>query len=195
MSLLFLLGAGTPASADAITDWNEKASAFVMKHRMLPPQAERIIACMHVAMFDAVNALDRRYQPYRHFDLRTEGRFKGSGCGRRQPVASWRSCSRLTARNYAPPCRVIWRAIPDGPAKSAGIQVGEDVAARTIMDRQGDGADAPDAYRPKTKPGVYVPTPITASSMWPKVKPFAMTSPSQFRPQPPVALTSAEWAG
>ena len=64
MSLLFLLGAGTPASADAITDWNEKASALVMKHRMLPPQAERIIACMHVAMFDAVNALDRRYQPY-----------------------------------------------------------------------------------------------------------------------------------
>ena len=62
------------------------------------------------------------------------------------------------------------------------------------MDRQGDGADAPDAYRPKTKPGVYVPTPITASSMWPKVKPFAMTSPSQFRPQPPLALTSAEWA-
>jgi len=64
MSLLFLFGAGTPASADAITDWNEKASALVMKHRMLPPQAERIIACMHVAMFDAVNSLDRRYQAY-----------------------------------------------------------------------------------------------------------------------------------
>ena len=84
--------------------------------------------------------------------------------------------------------------IPEGPEKSAGTKVGEDVAAKAIMDRQGDGADAPDAYRPKTKPGVYVPTPITASSMWPKVKPFAMTSPSQFRPQPPVALTSAEWA-
>jgi hypothetical protein len=39
-----------------------------------------------------------------------------------------------------------------------------------------------------------VPTPITASSMWPNVKPFAMTSPSQFRPQPPIALTGAEWA-
>jgi hypothetical protein len=29
--------------------------------------------------------------------------------------------------------------------------------------------------------------------MWPNVKPFAMTSPSQFRPQPPLALSSAEW--
>src|ERR1043166_8791854 len=61
---LLLLGLATPASADAITDWNEKAVALVTKHRMLPPQAERIIACMHVAMFDAVNAVERRYQPY-----------------------------------------------------------------------------------------------------------------------------------
>jgi hypothetical protein len=68
------------------------------------------------------------------------------------------------------------------------------VAARIVADRKADGADAPDAYRPKTRPGVYVPTPITASSMWPNVKPFAMTSPSQFRPQPPIALTGAEWA-
>ena len=30
--------------------------------------------------------------------------------------------------------------------------------------------------------------------MWPNVKPFAMQSPSQFRPQPPIALKSKEWA-
>src|SRR5262249_32488743 len=84
--------------------------------------------------------------------------------------------------------------VPEGAAKSAGAKVGEEVAAKIVMDRKGDGADPPEAYRPKTKPGVYVPTPITASSMWPKVKPFAMTSPSQFRPQPPLALTSAQWA-
>src|ERR1043165_6466035 len=63
-SILFLLGACATASADVITDWNEKATALVTKHRMLPPQAERVIACMHVAMFDAVNSVDRRYQPY-----------------------------------------------------------------------------------------------------------------------------------
>ena len=85
-------------------------------------------------------------------------------------------------------------AIPAGPAKSEGVGLGQDVAAKIIADRQGDGADAPDSYRPKTKPGVYVPTPITASSMWPEVKPFAMTSPAQFRPAPPIALSSTEWA-
>ena len=193
MSLLFLLGAGTPASADAITDWNEKASALVMKHRMLPPQAERIIACMHVAMFDAVNALDRRYQPY--------GISISAPKDASQEAAAAAAAGEVLAQLFPADGEELRAAvssylasIPEGSAKTAGIKVGEEVAAKTIMDRQGDGADAPDAYRPKTKPGVYVPTPITASSMWPKVKPFAMTSPSQFRPQPPIGLTSAEWA-
>ena len=65
--VFLLLGFGTTASADAITDWNEKATALVAKHQMLPPQAERVVACMHVAMFDAVNSVDRRYQPYAGF--------------------------------------------------------------------------------------------------------------------------------
>src|SRR5436305_6130124 len=64
-SIAILTGLGAPVSADVITDWNEKAVTLVTKHRMLPPQAERVIACVHVAMFDAVNSIDRRYQPYR----------------------------------------------------------------------------------------------------------------------------------
>ena len=108
MSLLFLLGAGTPASADAITDWNEKASALVMKHRMLPPQAERIIACMHVAMFDAVNALDPRYQPYGISISAPKNASKEAAAA----AAAGGVLAQLfptTVRNYAPPCRVIWR--------------------------------------------------------------------------------------
>jgi len=84
--------------------------------------------------------------------------------------------------------------IPEGEAKSEGIRLGEVVAAKILESRAKDGADAADAYRPKTKPGVYVPTPVTVASMWPNVKPFAMTSPSQFRPEPPIALTSEQWA-
>src|SRR4029450_4052449 len=84
--------------------------------------------------------------------------------------------------------------MPSGTATADGIKLGAAVAMKIVAARANDGSNAPDAYRPKTTPGVYVPTPITASSMWPNVKPFAMTSPSQFRPQPPIALTSAEWA-
>jgi hypothetical protein len=85
-------------------------------------------------------------------------------------------------------------SIPDGAAKSEGLKLGEAVAARVLEARANDGFDAPDEYRPRTTPGVYVPTPITAASMWPNVKPFAMIKPSLFRPKPPVALDSKEWA-
>ena len=65
---------------------------------------------------------------------------------------------------------------------------------KSLEARANDGCDAPDAYRPRTTPGVYVPTAITLSSMWPNMKPFAMASGSQFRPKPPIALESKEWA-
>jgi hypothetical protein len=69
-------------------------------------------------------------------------------------------------------------AIPNGEARSDGVRIGEAAAARVLETRANDGSEAPDAYRPKTKPGVYVATPVTVGSVWPKLMPFAMTSPS-----------------
>jgi hypothetical protein len=63
------------------------------------------------------------------------------------------------------------------------------VAART-----NDGCDAPDDYRPKTAPGVYIPTSITLASTWPKMKPFVLINGFQFRPSAPISLESQEWA-
>jgi len=85
-------------------------------------------------------------------------------------------------------------AIPDGASKADGIRLGEAVAAEVLQARANDGALAPDAYRPKTGPGVYVPTPITVGSTWPNMTPFALEKPSQFRPGPPISLESTEWA-
>jgi len=39
-----------------------------------------------------------------------------------------------------------------------------------------------------------VPTAVMIGSAWPEMKPFVLTSPSQFRPAPPIALESKEWA-
>jgi hypothetical protein len=84
--------------------------------------------------------------------------------------------------------------LPDAEGKSDGIKLGLEVAGRVLEARANDGADAPDVYRPKTAPGVYIPTPITVASTWPNVTPFALRSPSQFRPEPPLPLASAQWA-
>src|SRR4030095_14589296 len=84
--------------------------------------------------------------------------------------------------------------IADGPAKSAGIALGEKVAQSVLAMRAKDGADAPDSYRPRTTPGRYACTAPMVASVYGNVTPFGMTSPSQFRPGPPIALTSREWA-
>src|SRR5262249_50233057 len=54
----------TPSAfADVITDWNEKAVAFV-PGKMAPAAPRRFVTVMNVAMFDAVNSIERRYRPY-----------------------------------------------------------------------------------------------------------------------------------
>jgi len=191
--IMILTALGGPAATDVITDWNEKAVAFVTKQRMLPPQAERVVASVHVAMFDAVNSVERRYRPYRL----AVGTAKETSKEAAAAVAAGMVLASLhpnETEELKSLMDAYLAAIPAGTAKSEGIKLGQEVAAKIVAERNGDGADAPDAYRPKTKPGVYVPTPITASSMWPNVKPFAMMSPSQFRPQPPIQLTSEQWA-
>jgi len=191
--IIILLGWSGPAFSDVITDWNEKAVAFVTKHRMLPPQAERVVASVHIAMFDAVNSIERRYRPYRLAVTIAKDTSK--------EVAAAAAAGAVLAGlqpNDKEELNAVMEAylatLPPSSAKANGIKVGQEVAFKFVAERERDGSDAPDAFRPKTKPGVYVPTPITASSMWPNVKPFAMTSPAQFRPPPPIPLNGDEWA-
>src|ERR1700751_6276839 len=65
------LAIGVPmlASANVITDWDEKAVAVVMPAGAVGVSqqvytAQRIMGMVHAAMFDAVNSIERRYQPY-----------------------------------------------------------------------------------------------------------------------------------
>jgi hypothetical protein len=191
--ILILTGLGGPVFADVITDWNEKTVAFVNKHRMLPPQAERVVASVHVAMFDAVNSIERRYRPYR-LAVTTAKETSKEAAAAAAAAAVLAGLHPGETEELNSLMATYLATMPQSPAKSDGIKVGQEVAAKMVAERKRDGSDAPDAYRPKAKPGVYVPTPITASSMWPNVTPFAMNSPSQFRPVPPIPLNGAEWA-
>jgi hypothetical protein len=178
-----------PAVANVITDWDAKAVAIVAP----APLGQRELAMVHVAMFDAVNAIERRYRPYlaQLTALKTTSQDAAAATAAATVLAGLHP---QAAGEIKTALAASLAAIADGEAKSDGIKLGEAVAARVLQARANDGASAPDAYRPKTKPGVYVPTPITVASVWPAVMPFALTRPSQFRPQPPVALESKEWA-
>src|SRR5215475_504346 len=56
------------ATANVITDWDDKAVVAVTPMAALgnttPYMAQRMMAMVHAAMFDAVNSIERRYQPY-----------------------------------------------------------------------------------------------------------------------------------
>src|SRR5262245_16425746 len=178
-----------PAVANVITDWDVKAVAVVAP----APVGQRELAMVHVAMFDAVNSIERRYRPYL-IQLTAPTTTSQDAAAATAAGTVLAGLYPAKAAELKTALATYLAAIADGDAKSDGIKLGEAVAAKVLQARADDGANAADAYRPKTKPGVYVPTPITVASVWPGVTPFALTKPSQFRPQPPIALDSKEWA-
>jgi hypothetical protein len=86
------------------------------------------------------------------------------------------------------------KAVPEGPAKVEGIKLGIEVANAVQADRANDGTNLPDTYRPHAAPGAYVPTTSPLWDQYARAKPWMMKSADQFRPGPPPALSSAEWA-
>ena len=187
--------APAPAFANVITDWDEKAVAVVTPSLGTPSPypAQRMMGMVHAAMFDAVNSIERRYRPYL-VQLPADPTTSKEAAAAAAAAAVLATIDPKTAAEMKVTIATYLASIPDGSAKSDGVKLGEAVATKVLEARVKDGADAFDDYRPRTTPGVYVPTAITLSSMWPNMKPFAMSTPSQFRPVPPISLESEEWA-
>jgi len=180
------------ASANVITDWDEKA-VTLLQPRFVPPVAYRAMAIIELAMFEAVNSVDRRYQPYRTVLPVTPGTSQEAAAATAAAVAM----SNLVpdaASDIQAALTTYLAALPDGSAKANGIKLGTEAAEAMLQARADDGSATPDAYRPVTAPGVYIPTPNVVAPQWPNVKPFVMSSASQFRAPPPVALNSDQWA-
>jgi len=181
------------ARADVITDWNIKAGEIVVAAGMGTPVANRTLAIVHTAVYEAVNAITRRY-PDSGLKLKA-----ATGASIEAAVAA---ANRATLATLAPSqqaaideaYRAALAVIADGPAKTEGIAIGEKAAAAILALRAADGADTIETYRPYTTAGVYVPTVIPVVPQWPQRKPWLMISPAQFRPGAPPKLTSELWA-
>lgn len=197
LAVWIALGIAASAFANVITDWDEKALVAVTPMASLggtsPYMAQRMMGIVHIAMFDAVNSIERRYRPCL-VQLPAAPATSKEAAAAAAAAAVLATIDAKMASEMKVALATYLASIPDGGAKSDGVRLGEAVAARVLEARANDGSDGPDAYRPRTTPGVYVPTAITLSSMWPNMKPFAMASPSQFRPKPPISLASEEWA-
>ncbi len=184
--------AGAPgAHADSVTDANVKAAEVASKHPATPI-AVRMMAIVQVSVFEAANAITARYPAFR---------VKVAAAPGASVDAAVAAATRTALLKLMPPqqsaieadYQAALKSVPDGPAKSDGIAVGERAATAVLASCAEDGAMAPNTYRPHTTPGVYVPTVFPAVPHWGKRKPWVLTSGDQFRPGPPPSLSSDTW--
>jgi hypothetical protein len=184
----------TAAFANVITDWDEKAVGIAQPGTVFPPPtALRAMAILHTAMFDAVNSIEPHYKPYKVQVSASPDTSKEAAAASAAGAVLIKLIPN-SASDVQSALTSYLATLPDGEAKSKGIKLGQEVAAKILEIRANDGASAADAYRPKTRPGVYIPTPVTVGSQFPNMTPFGLASPSQFRPGPPPSLKSAQWA-
>lgn len=189
---LACFAATRPVRADVLWEWNDAALAAVVGTKQLAFVQNRMMTLLDVAMYEAVNAVERRYAPYA---------FRTDPVPGASAEAAAAAAGRAILLALFPEQRGAWdqlyatslARVADAQARERGVSVGERAAAAILALRANDGAEAPNSYRPTTRPGHYVPTALAVGSTWMKVKPWTLDSCDQFRPPSPPALDSRVW--
>lgn len=187
----------SPVRADVVSDWFEAADVVVARAVRAGPQ--RSPAFVHVrsqtalAMFEAANAIDRRYESY-----------LGMPAGARTAAseAAIAAAAHRVLVALAPSDRASFDAayafalarVPDGAAEDQGVAIG--VRAGDLVLARGQRLSATvEPYRPPVAPGVWSATTAPVFDTWElTMKPWFMTRFDQFRPGPPPELTSERYA-
>lgn len=187
----------TLARADVVTDWNNAALDAIRAGTTAPPVASRSLTILHVSIYDAVNGIDRTYEPY----LVPSAVPASASCEAAASAAVHEALVSLfpaAASSFDTLHAAILASIPDGPHKIAGIVWGEFVANQILAARANDGSDAIVPPPGGGGPGVWIPAPPAFAPyllpQWGFVVPFAMNSSSQFRPPGPPSLDSQRYA-
>src|SRR5215471_7758480 len=192
----------TGAKADAVSDWSLIANNVVIGIAATRPPASMIdFAYVHIAIYDAVNAIDGRYSV---FSATPSSSPAGASPEAATAAAAYTMLKALYPAQQAYLDNVYANyllSLPAGTATTQGIAIGTQVATAFLAQRAGDGRYADVPYVFSFGPGAYEltpgapPVPITPLFPWlAKMKPFALDSPSQFRADGPPNLTSAQWA-
>ena len=210
-SLLYLLAWSSVVQADVVTDWNANASKAIACIDTL--SASRLYAMIHMAIHDALNTIDRRFQPY-VLDIaysRDQGPSEASVPAavataardvlipvlRQRPVSA---CIDAGITSIEADYATALAAIADETLKTQGVVLGHAAAAVILALRVADGADAPladPAYPQGTRPGEYRFTPgasVAFGEAWGDVTPFVLNHSTQFSPGPPYEVSSRKYA-
>ena len=172
-------------------------------HHPGPGRASRAMAIVHIAMFEAVNAIDRRYESYLRIPVVGPAASMDAAIAQAAHdtlVALFPSQKAQCDRELADDLR----RIPNNPAKLAGIVVGKVAGLASLLRARNDGSDHAEpqlgvGYFPGNAPGIWRQDPISQLTValgarWGSVRPFVITSGRAFRVPPPPALTSLAYA-
>jgi len=192
------LGFAAPASADTVCEWMDLANRLSSASQAGPaPQtADQMRAPTRaaLAMFEALNAIDRRYQTYLGFET--------AGAAASQDAAAATAAFRVLVHGFPAQKTALedsyaltMAGIRDEAAREAGRALGEKAAAAAIAVGGIDPSVPQEPYRPRTTPGEWIGASLPSlDSMWLALRPWAIPSADSLRPPPPVALGSARWA-
>ena len=180
---------------DVIIQWNlvalQAAGGVTYGNPLIPTRA---YAMMHIAMHDALNAINPNYEQYAYVT-----HVKSSA----DPFAAAASAAYTVLLGVFPETKSMLDSalqaslstIKEGVLKQQGMELGMKAGNAILALRAGDGSDVdPVVFIPVSDvPGVYNVVPpfdFLFASGWAKVRPFSLETPDQFRTTPPPALTS-----
>ncbi len=193
LQLLVAISTFTPAQSatdDPILAWNEATLQSIKAEKTPPPIAARQLAILHIAMFDAVNSIARRYKPFEVDKTALEGTsLHAAAAGAAQQVLTYFYPER--ARKFD---ALYENSVPtDSESVRRGLALGRYVAKEILKWRSEDGSDQEVRYVPGDKPGQWRPTPPTFTKAlvphWPNVTCFALRRGFQFRSDGPPKMT------
>jgi len=206
-----------PAATDVVRRWNRIAiDASGLDHTPVAPGEDRVfgeqlgpgrsaraIAIVHIAIFDAVNAIAGGYQSYSGLPRAAFGTSLDAAVARAAHDTLAALFPSQTAFFDAALANDLAR-IRTGASKTRGIQLGASAAAAILALREGDGSQHPEPvmgsdYIPSDAPGVWRQDPISLIPLalgahWGEVDPFVLESGDQFRLPPPPPMESPEYA-
>ena len=186
----------TAMQEDVVLQWNRVLMETVLTPGQHPATIMQVrsYAIMHAAMFDAVNSIDGTHTPYLT-DLpgSQNASIEAAAAQAAHDVLASLYPTRVSV--FDAELAVSLQGIEDYRAQQ-GIRVGQIVAERILAARSHDGwTVTPPSYVLPTTPGNWQPTSTAAAfTHYPNVTPFGIASGTQFAPNPPPAMTSAQYA-
>ena len=186
----------THSSPDIVLKWNQLLNSTLPQPGN--PLSPRFYAMTHIAMFDAINAIERDFEPYRV-------RLRPGLWGSSKAAAAQAAHDVLVALNpSATPGydEALSADLGDRPSDFVrrGAEIGAHVAREILAWRQHDGwvVSAFPPYAEPPLPGRWQPTPpANAAATFTHLQqaaPMALLSATQVLPPPPPSLTSARYA-